>query len=837
MKFVSYLFFVLGLGAANDELRALTYSSVEDFTPVLDDLRFTEYYSEVKETDTEKHGVAIDTVQFFDQPAAASVLFSGEPGFYKLVLHAVAEEDGESEYEILINNVSVGKFKNPEVEEKRVLIEHDYGEFEFSVGDEISVVFKSHSNFKIPEGEGYAWARGRWRRLVLQPIVNPSFDKLVVSKNAMLVWQTHEEVIVNDQIETVVLRSPLGEEIPGKLDESDPSRRYVRLLPNVEGIWTISGLDAEGNEVMTKHVPATFFKYTGPLTLSATNPSKFAGGFGRTKKLLAMKVNWSFFGESISAQTRNPFLYHFKEYGGSLVIVEDMALNLTKCIVEGELDKLVLKNEVDGFLEKTVKVFKNDLNILLESVPLDEVAAISSAAIANEVQDYLKSRFSNGSYVMAPSLFDEPFGGSLPFHPSGSKRLYIDPFLEDALVMEADSDISEALLQEVRAHLVDDRPIICEFDVERIQDNAFSAGWNNRLKTIQKISHELLSDPPIGEALEIGKGCYPDFCFGVDGSAHILYARAGSAYYRQLTPEGELGREEFTGITYDGSINDGPQRSDPEILIKSNGDLYALTGKTLAMKQNGAWRVIARNVGRDTSMVMDSKENIFINIRGGFHGGHVGVWILDGVTNQLSPALHDPDTGTAAGVEWIGKDHPYGQLFMGPDDGLHLVYRQGKPDYIAWRTSADRGNTWTGGGVYGYDLWQGEAPTGLCTEENWIYVVGPFGHVFRKKVFDEPFEFVGKALGCGSRDLPDVLLSESKGIFISSFGGRYTTYQKGRFADERYLPSPDAKEIGFVALAANPMDQSVWSLYETGDLLNKENLSGTGTVWLLKIAE
>ncbi|MDQ8198947.1 hypothetical protein QEH56_12345 [Pelagicoccus enzymogenes] len=87
---------------------------------------------------------------------------------FDLTLVTLAETDGESEYRVLLNDKVIGNFKNPETSV-------DYREVTFTIPDVtlnpqdiISVESNAVTNGKIPEGDGTAFARGRWIGLVLQ---------------------------------------------------------------------------------------------------------------------------------------------------------------------------------------------------------------------------------------------------------------------------------------------------------------------------------------------------------------------------------------------------------------------------------------------------------------------------------------------------------------------------------------------------------------------------------------------------------------------------------------------------------------------------------------------
>lgn len=89
---------------------------------------------------------------------------------YIAKLVTLSELDGESHYQVLLNDKIIAEFTNPETK-------IDYSENVFDIGnitlkpnDVLSVTSNAVTNGKIPEGDITAYARGRWRGIVLQKI-------------------------------------------------------------------------------------------------------------------------------------------------------------------------------------------------------------------------------------------------------------------------------------------------------------------------------------------------------------------------------------------------------------------------------------------------------------------------------------------------------------------------------------------------------------------------------------------------------------------------------------------------------------------------------------------
>lgn len=90
-----------------------------------------------------------------------------DAGTHQLTLVTLSEIDGECPYQVMLNDKVIASFKNPETE-------IDYQEVYFNIdnvtlkkGDILKVASMAVTNGKIPENGGTAFARGRWRALVI----------------------------------------------------------------------------------------------------------------------------------------------------------------------------------------------------------------------------------------------------------------------------------------------------------------------------------------------------------------------------------------------------------------------------------------------------------------------------------------------------------------------------------------------------------------------------------------------------------------------------------------------------------------------------------------------
>lgn len=120
--------------------------------------------------DNSNNCVAINTVQQpTDQWAAAEGKFKGNTGTYNIVFTSLLETDGECSYRVIVEGDTVLVFQNPRIHGSGT---PDYTPYRIvakdvslTTGANIRVEYLSHSNELVKEGEAFAYARGRWRKI------------------------------------------------------------------------------------------------------------------------------------------------------------------------------------------------------------------------------------------------------------------------------------------------------------------------------------------------------------------------------------------------------------------------------------------------------------------------------------------------------------------------------------------------------------------------------------------------------------------------------------------------------------------------------------------------
>lgn len=328
----------------------------------------------------------------------------------------------------------------------------------------------------------------------------------------------------------------------------------------------------------------------------------------------------------------------------------------------------------------------------------------------------------------------------------------------------------------------------------------------------------------VGEAIDpavVAQGAYPDVAVAADGTVHLVYMRAGALYHRTRAADtGAWSVEESTGVS-GGRI----ERSDPEVVVDSQGRPHVFMGSGYAWRTDTGWQSMTPLADRDTAMAIDGQDNVYICRRGGNDGGWLGLRVRRAGSSSFE-WLPDPDI--ANGLPLGRNDHVYGHVFVDPtDDSVHVVYRHGAPTNFAYRGSENAGFDWFGGGVSSDDT---EAPSGVVHTDGTIWVVGGAGNLHRRSGTPSSWQGVGRALTANGRDLPALSTDASGNVYASSFGGRYNVYRTdGTWAGEALLPSLSGLPLGFAETFRGPGD-FVYVVYEEGNAVDDDLLAGMSDI-------
>lgn len=148
-----------------------------------------EYYQDRK---NDALAIAANVIENREGFAQASRAFQGPAGSYDVVLTTLTEEDGESEYRLLVNGNRVRSFTNPvvfdEANDSPLDLKphsHTWRRVKIPAGATVAIESEAATNGFIPENDGTAWARGRWRQLefipaTTGPLIEPPAGRLAI---------------------------------------------------------------------------------------------------------------------------------------------------------------------------------------------------------------------------------------------------------------------------------------------------------------------------------------------------------------------------------------------------------------------------------------------------------------------------------------------------------------------------------------------------------------------------------------------------------------------------------------------------------------------------------
>lgn len=165
------------LGAATGlQAATFTYEAIDDFPSI--DTGEVPYYRDIS---TGLNVLAINAANtaYREKFARAERLFEGPAGSYNITLLTLGELDGEGVYRLRVNGELVGEVTNAAVDIDYTEQQHEFRDVLLPADAVLAVESLANSNDLIPEGDGFAFARGRWRRLSLQSAaetVEPTVD-------------------------------------------------------------------------------------------------------------------------------------------------------------------------------------------------------------------------------------------------------------------------------------------------------------------------------------------------------------------------------------------------------------------------------------------------------------------------------------------------------------------------------------------------------------------------------------------------------------------------------------------------------------------------------------
>lgn len=227
-----------------------TYNATSDFTDI--NAGAVPYY---------RHGavqaLAINAAieSYRGEFARATLVFEETAGTYDVTITALGETDGDGEFRFLVDGVVVGNAINEPATEDYGEQQHTFENISIPSGALIGVESVAVSNGLIPEGDGYAYARGRWTTLTIKEVETDTatpdpvevVDLSVTINTASATVLTDEEVtytvaienssstVATNPVATISLPAGITYSTSDECIESDPgmlSCELSEITPN-----------------------------------------------------------------------------------------------------------------------------------------------------------------------------------------------------------------------------------------------------------------------------------------------------------------------------------------------------------------------------------------------------------------------------------------------------------------------------------------------------------------------------------------------------------------------------------------------------------------------------
>ena len=186
--------------------------------------------------DEGRKALAINAGRYKDQFAAARAKFQGKSGAYDITLTTLTETDGESIYHLLVGGKPVGAFTNPATNDDYQPAGYTWENVAVKKGDVVQVEFNTASNRKKPEGDRFAYSRGRWTKVAFVPAGGG--DVVFEERNGLVAVEAER---FSRQARTEKRRwyVTTAEVVPGVQPDGDEShatsasgKAYVEVLPD-----------------------------------------------------------------------------------------------------------------------------------------------------------------------------------------------------------------------------------------------------------------------------------------------------------------------------------------------------------------------------------------------------------------------------------------------------------------------------------------------------------------------------------------------------------------------------------------------------------------------------
>jgi hypothetical protein len=231
---------------------------------------------------------------------------------------------------------------------------------------------------------------------------------------------------------------------------------------------------------------------------------------------------------------------------------------------------------------------------------------------------------------------------------------------------------------------------------------------------------------------------------------------------------------------------------------------------------------------RDSELALDSLDNVYVLSR---HGGGpdctapaeglIAIFRRLAVESTFT-AWRFPDTH--GGLPYGRNNHVYGDLFIGPNDQLHVTYRHGAATTVCesrtvYRGSFDGGDTFVAGDVTSTER---EGPHVVAQSDGTILISDSGGTVHRSEDGGSTFVSEDNRVPGGDRRQPELAVGPDDVVYLSVFGGHYNIRTAGQWlAAHLTMPSQSGASVGFMETAPGP--GAAYAVWEEDDAVDPAN--------------
>ncbi len=151
--------------------------------------------------------------EYRDKFGRATTVFENPTGTYDVTITALGETDGDGEFRFLVDGEVLGAGINEPTNVDFQEQLHTFENITISEGALIAVESIAVSNGLIPEGDAYAYARGRWTRLTIESIDDAVVDPVQVVDLALSITPDSGSVTTRDLLGYSLVASNLSDDV------------------------------------------------------------------------------------------------------------------------------------------------------------------------------------------------------------------------------------------------------------------------------------------------------------------------------------------------------------------------------------------------------------------------------------------------------------------------------------------------------------------------------------------------------------------------------------------------------------------------------------------------